>query len=93
LQIHRDQREQQSNEIREVVPGLREQCQGMRFHSGYYQQHDVSGGYTQRDAQDARCPLSSDMGMDMHASSLRTEGMGFKAAVGDIIQHMSFRRS
>src|ERR1700722_19735371 len=51
LQINRDQRQQQSQKIRKIVSGFREQRERMGANDGHYQQYDVGRGHAKRDFQ------------------------------------------
>ena len=53
VEIHGNERQQQGNEIRQVVPGFREQSQRVCTEAGYYQQTDVSRRYQQGNLQDS----------------------------------------
>src|SRR5450631_1302019 len=81
MQIHRQQRQQQRDKIRQIVSGFRQQGQRMRTDSRNYQQNNVSRSYREGYPQDPRCPLiPAWVDMHVHLSSLRSAGKGFKTA-------------
>ena len=73
VQIDRDQRQQQSQKIGEIVSRLGQQGQGVGPDTRHHQQHDVSQRYPERDLENAS-RAGSAMGMQVH--SLKCKGGG-----------------
>ena len=78
LQIHGNQRQQQSQKVGEIMTGLREQGQRVGAYAGHDQQHDVGQGDAKRDLQH---PLGTAcaMNVDVHSLSVRAAKGGFKS--------------
>ena len=77
LQIHRDQRQQQSQKVGEIVSGFREQGQRVGTDASHHQQHDVGQGNAKRDFKH---PLGTTraMNVNVHTLSVRAARTGFK---------------
>ena len=82
LEVNRHQGKQQSEKVGEIVSRLGEQSQLMGPHTSHDQQHYVGQGDSQRNPQNPRGTARA-VDVNVHDSSLRAAGRGFKRLGGE----------
>jgi hypothetical protein len=78
LEVDGGEAEQEGQEIRRVVAGLREQCEGVGAQPGYEGDNDISQRGNQRKAENGFCSACADRGgrgVNMHGNSIPGVGM------------------
>src|SRR5712691_6190707 len=77
LEIDRDQREQQREKVRKIMPSLGKQSQRVCSDAGNDEQHNVGQGHSERYLQNSR-RTAGTMNVHVHASSVKACATGFK---------------